>query len=53
MTQISARQHLVPGLIEGSEDELSPQSTGVDAWTIFAAFVVALGVGLLVWGTTG
>ena len=53
MNKISARQHFVPGLIDASEDELSPEKTGIDAWTLFAAFIVALGVGLLVWGTTG
>ncbi len=52
-SKISARQPFVPGLLDLCEDELSPQRTGIDAWTIFAAFVVALGVGLLVWGTTG
>lgn len=51
--KISARQHLVPGLLDCSEDELSPQTTGIDRWTILTAFLVAAGVGLLVWGTTG
>ena len=51
--KISARQPFVPGLLDLSEDELSPQKTGIDAWTIFAAFVVAAGMGLLVRGTTG
>ncbi len=53
MHKISARQPFVPGLVDLSEDEPLADRTGIDAWTVFAAFVVALGVGLLVWGTTG
>lgn len=52
--KISTRQHLVPGLIDASEDELTgAEKTGVDAWTVFTAFVFAVGIGLLVWGTRG
>jgi hypothetical protein len=53
MHKISARQPFVPGLLDLSEDEPSANTTGIDAWTIFAALIVAVGVGLLVWGTTG
>lgn len=53
-TRISARQHLVPGLIDASEDELTTaERTGIDLWTVFTAFVFAVGLGLLVWGTRG
>jgi hypothetical protein len=52
MHKISARQPFVPGLVDVVEDDLA-QRTGVDLWTIFAASVVAVGMGLLVWGTTG
>jgi len=52
MDRISARQPLVPGLVDLTDDELSPRKSGIDAWTIFAAFVVTLGLALLVWGTT-
>jgi len=52
MHKISTRQPFVPGLLDISEDEPLAQRTGIDAWTIFAALVVAVGMGLLVWGTT-
>jgi len=50
--KISARQHLVPGLLDLSEDELSPERTGIDGWTLFAAGLVTTAVALLVWATT-
>jgi hypothetical protein len=53
MHKISARQPFVPGLLDISEDEPLAQRTGIDAWTVFAAFVVAGGIGLLVFCTTG
>jgi len=52
MNKISARQPFVPGLLDISEDEPTSMRTGIDVWTVFVAFVVALGMGLLVWSTT-
>jgi hypothetical protein len=50
--KISTRQHLVPGLLDFSEEELSPARTGIDLWTVLAALIVAVGMGLVVWTTS-
>ena len=47
MNRISTRQHLVPGLVDLSEDELSSKPA-LDPWVFFTAAVVAIGTALLV-----
>jgi hypothetical protein len=47
--RISARQHLVLGLIDASEDEIAPSESRFDALTVLTAFAIALAVVTLVW----
>jgi len=41
---ISGRQHLVPGLLDLSEDEIAPASSRFDLLTFATAIAVALGL---------
>jgi hypothetical protein len=51
MSGISARQPLVPGLLD-SEDEDDAPRAGLDRWTLFAAGLIATAMALLVWAAT-
>jgi hypothetical protein len=52
MNAISTRQHLVPGFLDGSEDEISaPRSSRLDFLTVFTGVVVALGLVALFFAT--
>jgi hypothetical protein len=45
MNAISTRQHLVPGFLDGSEDEIAaPRSPRLDFLTVFTGVIVALSV---------
>ncbi|HZU95858.1 MAG TPA: hypothetical protein VFF73_04060 [Planctomycetota bacterium] len=41
---ISGRQHLVPGLLDLSEDEIAPSGSRFDLLTFATAVAVALGL---------
>ena len=53
MNQISTRQHLVPGFLDLSEDEITQRRTRLDPWTIFTALVLIAGSVALVLAIRG
>jgi hypothetical protein len=51
MSSISGRQHLVPGLLDLSEDEIAPETRRIDPYFVLTGVVVFLCFALLFWAT--